>query len=330
MQAFKRHKKLILAVLLLVVALVVALFIVQQVSEPLTKPLPSPTSSSPSPASTGQASPTPTITTPAQATPLPTLPPMPSLPVTLPSLTPTPTFYPGEVTSYQNQTLTPIYEFIGKFLQTSIDGAVQVDVSTYHLTVNGLVNQSKEYTYDEVLNGFQAHEQVATILCVEGWSATILWQGISIGALLNQSGVNPQANTLIFYAADGYSTALPLSYVLQNNLILAYKMNNVTLNADTGFPFILVAENQYGYKWIKYVTEIDVSNNTSYLGYWESRGYPNNATITEPDDAAQHSIGLPLEIVGVSVAVITVAVVFWLIFTRSYMKRSRIGKNNNA
>jgi hypothetical protein len=164
---------------------------------------------------------------------------------------------------------------------------------------------------------------------VEGWSATVLWQGVSIGDLLNQSGVNPQANTLIFYAADGYSTALPLSYVLQNNLILAYKMNNVTLNVDTGFPFILVAENQYGYKWIKYVTEIDVSNNTSYLGYWESRGYPNNATITEPGDAAPHSIGMLLEIVGVSVAVITVAVVFCLIFVRSYMRRSRIGKNNN-
>jgi DMSO/TMAO reductase YedYZ molybdopterin-dependent catalytic subunit len=198
------------------------------------------------------------------------------------------------------------------------------------LTVDGLVNQTKEYTYDEVLNDFQAHEQVATILCVEGWSATVLWQGVSVGDLLNQSGVNPQANTLIFYAADGYSTALPLSYVLQNNLILAYKMNNVTLNADTGFPFILVAENQYGYKWIKYVTEIDVSSNSSYLGYWESRGYPNNATITGTSSPALHSIGMLVEIVGVFVAAIVVAVVFYLIFVRSNARRSRIWKSNSS
>ena len=202
-------------------------------------------------------------------------------------------------------------------------------MSTYRLAVDGLVNQPKNYTYDEVLNDFQAHEQVATILCVEGWSATVLWQGVSIGDLLNQSGVNPQANTLIFYGADGYSSALPLSYVLQNNLILAYKMNNVTLNVDTGFPFILVAEDQYGYKWVKYVDQIDVSSNSSYLGYWESRGYPNNATITETNGAATHTNGMLIEIVGVSVAAITVAVAFYLIFARSSTRRSRIWKNNN-
>ena len=314
-----------MAVLLLVVALVVALFIVQQVSVPLTKPLPSSTPSSPSPASTGKASPAPTGTSSLLGTP----PPMPSLPTNLPSLTPTPTFYPGEVTKYQNQTLTPIYEFTDEFLQTNINGVPQVNESTYRLTVNGLVNQSKEYTYGEVLNDFQAHEQVATILCVEGWIATVLWQGVSVGDLLSQSGVNPQANTLIFYAADGYSTALPLSYVLQNNLILAYKMNNVTLSADTGFPFILVAANQYGYKWIKYVTEIDVSSNSSYLGYWESRGYPNDATITGTSGAATHTNGVSLEIMGVSVAVVIVVVVFCLIFVRSRMRRSRIWKSNN-
>jgi DMSO/TMAO reductase YedYZ molybdopterin-dependent catalytic subunit len=303
------------------------LFVVQQVSEPLTKPVSSPTSSTPLPTSTGKASPKPTGTSSAQPTPLT----MPSLPQTpSPSLTPTPSLYPGEVTTYQNQTLTPINDFISEFLQTSINGAQQVDESTYRLTVDGLVNQTKEYTYDEVLNDFQAHEQVATILCVEGWSATVLWQGVSVGDLLNQSGVNPQANTLIFYAADGYSTALPLSYVLQNNLILAYKMNNVTLNADTGFPFILVAENQYGYKWIKYVTEIDVSSNSSYLGYWESRGYPNNATITGTSSPALHSIGMLVEIVGVFVAAIVVAVVFYLIFVRSNARRSRIWKSNSS
>ncbi|HMK94965.1 MAG TPA: molybdopterin-dependent oxidoreductase [Candidatus Limnocylindrales bacterium] len=247
----------------------------------------------------------------------------------MPTLTPAPTFYPGEVTKYQNQTLTPIYEFTNEFLQTSINGAVPVDASTYRLTVTGLVNQPKDYTYNQVLDDFQSHEQVATILCVEGWSATILWQGVSVSDLLNQTGVNSRANTLIFYGVDGYSSSLPLSYVLQNNLILAYKMNNVTLNADTGFPFILVAENQYGYKWVKYVNEIDVSNDSSYLGYWESRGYPNNATITGTSGSTTHTNGIPLEIIVVSVAVILLAVAFCLIFTRRYMRSSRIGKNND-
>ena len=145
-----------------------------------------------------------------------------------------------------------------------------------------MVNNSLEYTYDDVVNNFTAYQQVATLLCVEGWSVTSLWEGVRVSDLIQSAGVNPNATVVIFYAPDGYTTALPLDYIAQNNIILAYKMNNVTLPAAAGFPFMLIAQNQYGYKWIKWVTELQVSDNTGYLGYWESQGYPNNATVTNP------------------------------------------------
>jgi DMSO/TMAO reductase YedYZ molybdopterin-dependent catalytic subunit len=107
----------------------------------------------------------------------------------------------------------------------------------------------------------------------------MLWQGVPIIELLNQTGVVSGANTLIFLAADGYSSSLPLDYVKQHNIIIAYKMNNVTLTPKLGWPFFLVANDQYGYKWVEWVTEINVSNDSNYMGYWESRGYPNNATV---------------------------------------------------
>ncbi|MCU0631124.1 MAG: molybdopterin-dependent oxidoreductase, partial [Methanoregulaceae archaeon] len=50
-------------------------------------------------------------------------------------------------------------------------------------------------------------------------------------------------------------------------------MNNVTLPEDRGYPFQLVAEDKWGYKWIKWVTKIELSDNPSYRGYWEQRGY---------------------------------------------------------
>lgn len=61
--------------------------------------------------------------------------------------------------------------------------------------------------------------------------------------------------------------------------MIAYKMNGVVLPPERGFPFQLVAESKYGYKWIKWITKIEVSNNTNYLGYWESRGFPNSADL---------------------------------------------------
>ena len=84
---------------------------------------------------------------------------------------------------------------------------------------------------------------------------------------------------VIFRASDGYSTMLPLDYIVDNNILLAYKMNGITMPQERGFPFELVAESQYGYKWIKWVTQIELSDNLNYLGFWESRGYPNNATL---------------------------------------------------
>ena len=84
---------------------------------------------------------------------------------------------------------------------------------------------------------------------------------------------------VIFYASDGYSTELPLNYITSNNIIIAYKMNGLTIPPERGFPFELVAESQYGYKWIKWITGIELTDNPDYLGYWESHGYPNNATL---------------------------------------------------
>ena len=190
--------------------------------------------------------------------------------------------YSGEVTEYQNQSLTSISHFMENINQhpdVAIDGTQTLNETTYRLTVKGLVNQTLEFTYEDLVNNFTSYQKVATLLCVEGWSVTLLWEGVRLSDLLQEAVVSPNATTLIFAASDGYTTTLPLDYVMQNNIILAYKMNNVTLTPEAGFPLMLVAQNQYGYKWIKWVTSIDVSNDSSYLGYWESQGYPNNAAV---------------------------------------------------
>ena len=61
--------------------------------------------------------------------------------------------------------------------------------------------------------------------------------------------------------------------------MLAYKMNDVILPPERGFPFQLVAESKYGYKWIKWITEIELSNDISYKGHWETRGFSNDASV---------------------------------------------------
>jgi len=184
---------------------------------------------------------------------------------------------------------------------------------------------SVNWTPCQIVNGFNSTLQVATLPCVEGWSVTLLWQGVQLTEILNQTGVSPEANTLIFLASDGYSTSLPLEYVKQNNIIIAYKMNNLTLTPQTGWPFFLVAQNQYGYKWIEWVTEINVSNDANYLGYWESRGYPNDAPVTGPSQTqpliSEQNI-LPLAAFSIVCIIAAVGgIVWWRKKTKSTSKR---------
>ena len=183
--------------------------------------------------------------------------------------------YPQEIRNYQGENLSSI----GDFKENSIKGPQQINATTYRLTITGLVNQTKEYTYNDVLDSFQKYKKVVTLYCVEGWSVKILWEGFLVKDLLQEAGINPNASVVIFRAYDGYSTALPLEYLLNNDILISYKMNDVVLPPERGFPFQLVAESNYGYKWIKWITQIELSNDANYKGYWESRGYPIGAHI---------------------------------------------------
>jgi DMSO/TMAO reductase YedYZ molybdopterin-dependent catalytic subunit len=184
---------------------------------------------------------------------------------------------PTEIRQYQGQNLSAISDI----LETDIAGPQQVSVDTYRLKVSGLVTKPLELTYDQVL-GYDHFSKVANLPCVSGWDVTLLWEGVRIKDILAAAGVRDGAPVVIFHAVDGYTSSLPLSFVQDNDILLAYKMNGLTLPAEEGFPFMVVAESKWGYKWVKWVDGIELSNDTSYRGYWESRGYDANGDGNGP------------------------------------------------
>ena len=180
-----------------------------------------------------------------------------------------------EILDYQGEKLSSIEGF----RENSIKGPQYIDINNYKLKITGLVENNKNYSYDEILNKFQKYEKVTTIYCVEGWSLKILWEGFLVRDLLNEAKVKDNAKILIFKAYDGYTTSIPINYFYDKDILIAYKINGVTLPPERGFPFQLVAENKWGYKWIKWITEIEVSDNVDYRGYWEERGFSNDGDL---------------------------------------------------
>ena len=180
-----------------------------------------------------------------------------------------------EIREYQGTDLSSITAFH----ENSIKGPQRIDLESYRLKVDGLVDNSLEYTLAAVTDNHQSYEKVVTLNCVEGWRVTILWGGVLVKDLIEEAKASPEANTVIFHAYDGYTTSLPLDYIMGQDIMLAYKMNGVVLPPERGAPFQLVAESKWGYKWIKWVTEIELSDDVTYMGYWESRGYSNDADL---------------------------------------------------
>jgi DMSO/TMAO reductase YedYZ molybdopterin-dependent catalytic subunit len=182
-----------------------------------------------------------------------------------------------ELREYKGEKLDPI----ATFRENSIEGPQRVDIKAYRLKVGGLVDKPLSLTYDEVL-ARPAESRVITVHCVEGWHVKILWEGVSLAALIDAAGAKASANTVIFRSADGYSTALPLAYIREKNILLAFKMNGLTLPKERGFPFEVAAEAKWGYKWARWIETIELSDNPDFRGYWESRGYNQKGDYPGP------------------------------------------------
>jgi DMSO/TMAO reductase YedYZ molybdopterin-dependent catalytic subunit len=181
-----------------------------------------------------------------------------------------------EATEFQGVELVSIAEQ----RNNAIFGTQYLDREAYRLDVVGLVDQKASLSYDELL-ALPAYSEAVYMPCVEGWGFMAKWTGFRVDDVLNKAGVQPEGTYVMFHSADGYSTGLPLSYIRENNLILAYGLNDVTLPADRGWPLQLVAKSKYGYKWGKWITRIEVLDEEA-RGFWESRGYSNDATVGGP------------------------------------------------
>jgi DMSO/TMAO reductase YedYZ molybdopterin-dependent catalytic subunit len=182
----------------------------------------------------------------------------------------------GELREYDKVKLSSVNDF----RENSIKGPQDIDEDSVRLKITGLVDTARTYLYDDIVNR-PSRKKLLTLNCVEGWSVTILWEGVSLRDLIKEAGIDSVAKVIIFHAHDGYSSSFPLNYIIENDIMMAYRMNDLTMPPERGFPFQLVAEGKWGYKWVKWITEIELSADEDYRGYWESYGYSNDGDLNK-------------------------------------------------
>jgi DMSO/TMAO reductase YedYZ molybdopterin-dependent catalytic subunit len=160
----------------------------------------------------------------------------------------------------------------------------QVDFDRWSLKISGTVNTPLVIDRNRLL-AFPVKEEYATLECVSntidppgGLISNAKWSGISIAALLTQVGISPESKFVVFRCADGYSVGIPLERAMDPGALLAYKMNDELLPSEHGFPLRAIVPGIYGMMNAKWITEIEVTDQV-YLGYWQERGWSNDAKI---------------------------------------------------
>jgi DMSO/TMAO reductase YedYZ molybdopterin-dependent catalytic subunit len=158
-------------------------------------------------------------------------------------------------------------------------GVPLLSPTTFRLRVDGLVHHPVELSLRQ-LTAMRSVRVVRDYHCVTGWSVPqVAWTGIRLHDLLTAAGPLPTASFALFHTADGtYTESLSVDQANLSDVVLAYRLNDQPLSHEQGFPLRVVIPEMYGFKNIKWVDRITLSEEL-VLGYWEVRGYANDAWL---------------------------------------------------
>jgi len=139
----------------------------------------------------------------------------------------------------------------------------EVDIAAYRLEVSGLVENPLSLTYEDIL-AYPAVTEVVLLICPGVFQDNAEWTGVPVWRLLRDAGVEAEATDVVFHAITSpssppYTARLPLDEIVGNDSIfLAYIVNGETLPLEHGYPLRLVAKDELGYNWVKWVDRLVV------------------------------------------------------------------------
>jgi hypothetical protein len=129
----------------------------------------------------------------------------------------------------------------------------------WRLSVEGKVARPGSYSLAD-LKRFPSRTQITKHVCEEGWSAIGEWTGVPLSRVLDAAGLLPTARFVIFYSYDEWADCIDMLDALHPQTLLAYGMNGRDLTVPHGAPVRLRVETQLGYKSMKYLQRIVVSD----------------------------------------------------------------------
>lgn len=158
-----------------------------------------------------------------------------------------------------------------------------VDVDSWTLTVDGLVDRPLQLSFEELQSRFGLVEEYSVLTCVSNEVGGPLignskWTGVPLRKVLAEAGLRPEAKDLLLTGADGYTVTIRPDVANGPTALLAVAQNGEPLTTEHGFPCRLRVPRLYGMmncKWLERIEAIDADA----AGYWAQRGWSDVAIV---------------------------------------------------
>lgn len=211
-------------------------------------------------------------------------------------------------TQYKGRAVQPITPNDQFYCVTKNVVDPKVDAALWRLEITGLVQTRQTYKLDR-LKSLPAVEQETTLMCISngldaGLMSNAKWKGVPMGVLLAAASPQAGATKVRLHGVDNYTDTFPLEKAMQSTTLVVYEMNGETLPDRHGFPARVIVPGYFGEKHVKWITRIEVADESA-IGFYEIQGWgpdfivPTRSRIDQPDnystirsDVAAHGIAV--------------------------------------
>src|SRR5215471_286334 len=198
---------------------------------------------------------------------------------------------PGETLTYATQRLLTRHSLAREFSRSQItkpfaNGRPPGDeafkrlqagaFADWRLAVDGMVGRPGSFTLPE-LKAYPSRSQITHLACEEGWSFIAEWTGVPLAHILDVVEILPQARYVVYFSIErDMWDSVDMADALHPQTFLAYGMNGGELPVGHGGPLRMRVPRQLGYKSVKYVTRLTVTDSL--------KGFGKGLGSSEPED----------------------------------------------
>jgi DMSO/TMAO reductase YedYZ molybdopterin-dependent catalytic subunit len=136
----------------------------------------------------------------------------------------------------------------------------------WRMSVDGMIARPSRFSLSQ-LKSYPSRSQITQLVCEEGWSYIAEWTGVPLSYVLEQVGIHPQARYVVYYSIDReWWESIDMADALHPQTFLAYGMNGGELPVANGGPLRVRLPRQLGYKSVKFVTRLTVTDSLKGVG----------------------------------------------------------------